>query len=71
MREYCEKYGDAIYDITKKFGPVPKWDGAVADKIHANMCEKIPLDTLDERRRWRDVRLSGLAKLKKELGDAN
>ena len=67
--DYCEKYGKGIYDIASKFGPPPRWDGAVAEKIITEMDKRIPVDTLVERRRWRDARLSALAKMKNEMGD--
>ncbi len=67
MRQYCERYGETIYNVSKSFGDIPKWEGPTAERIVAEMNEKFPLDTLVERRRWRDARLSALAKLKKEM----
>ena len=67
MLSYCDRYGDMIYKITSDFGPAPKWEGPTAEKIAREMNERLPVDTLPERRRWRDARLAALAKLKKEL----
>ena len=67
MRQYCERYGETIYNVSKDFGPVPRWEGAAAERIVREMNEAVPLDTLAERRRWRDDRLAALARLKKEM----
>ncbi|ELU04675.1 hypothetical protein CAPTEDRAFT_155064 [Capitella teleta] len=67
MANYSERYGEMIYRITETFGPNPKWEGPGHEKIIQEMNEQIPLDTLAERRRWRDARLTALAKLKREM----
>ena len=67
MQNYCDRYGETIYEITNNFGPIPYWDGPTKDKINDAMCARIPEDKLVERRRWRDARLSALAKLKKMM----
>jgi len=69
MANYCERYGDTIYNVASTFGPTPVFGGPVAERIAAELTERIPLDQLAERRRWRDVRLAELAKLKLNLGD--
>ena len=69
VESYCDRYGQMIYDVTNSFGPVPKMGGETAKNISKELEKRIPLEKLDERRKWRDVRLAALAKLKKELGD--
>jgi L-gulonate 3-dehydrogenase len=64
---YSERYGDMIYGVTQDFGPNPKWEGASNAKIAQKMEERVPLDQLAERRRWRDTRLAALAKLKRNM----
>ncbi|XP_013402906.1 lambda-crystallin [Lingula anatina] len=66
---YCERYGQGIYNVVQSFGPTPTIDPSseTAEKVQEALCKKIPLDKLQERRQWRDQRLMALAKLKKEL----
>ena len=67
MLDYCDRFGDMIYDVCKNFGPVPKLGGETAEKIFNELIVEAPVDQLGERRRWRDARLAGLAKLKNEM----
>ena len=69
MKDYCERYGETIYQTVQNFGPNPKWHGEVFDKISADLEKIIPLDKLTERRQWRDNRLISLAKLKKDMAE--
>jgi L-gulonate 3-dehydrogenase len=66
VRNYCERYGDTIWNVSQTFGPTPKLssDGEVCAKVEKEIQEVIPLATLEERRQWRDDRLAQLAKLK-------
>lgn len=64
---YCERYGEMIYDIVSSFGPHPHLGGATADHIVSDLEQKVPVDQLVQRRQWRDTRLAALAKLKKDL----
>ena len=65
MRQYCDRYGETIYNVSQDFGPVPRWEGETAERIVREMNETFPLDALPERRRWRDTRLAALARLKR------
>lgn len=67
MRNYCERYGENIYNITESFRPPAKWEGETAAKINAEMESVVPPSDLVERRRWRDVRLAALASYKKTM----
>lgn len=69
MLDYCTRYGDGIYRVSETFGPVPKMEGKVAEDIHKQLCEKVPVEKVEERRKWRDERLACLAKLKKTMSD--
>ncbi|KAG7208120.1 hypothetical protein KM043_009691 [Ampulex compressa] len=70
MKKYCESYKNSIYDTSMTFGPVPKFEGPVAEKITKELNEMCPLDKLQERRAWRDTALTKLSLLKKELNQS-
>lgn len=65
MEEYCQKYAKGIVRVSESFGPVPKYDGATLEKVNRELLDKVPLQDLPERRRWRDSRLAALSKLKR------
>lgn len=67
MREYFDKYAEGIYRVSEDFGPNPRMEGATAEAIGDFWHSKIPEDKLQERRAWRDERLTALAQLKKKL----
>jgi len=68
MLNYCDRYGGTIDRIVTSFGPPPQMSGPTAERISAELNALVPLDQLEERRRWRDDRLAELARLKKSLG---
>ena len=61
MQEYCELYGDNILTVCKTQEPPRPLSGATLETVRKAMEEKVPLEKLDERRRWRDNRLAALA----------
>ena len=67
MKKYCESYANGIYNVSQTFGPVPKFEGEMVDKISDQMNDICPLDKLQERRAWRDLALTKLSILKKDL----
>lgn len=67
MKKYCETYSKSIYDVSMTFGPVPKFEGEMAEKISNELNEMSPLDKLKNRRAWRDTGLIKLSMLKKDL----
>ncbi|XP_060811185.1 lambda-crystallin homolog isoform X1 [Bombus pascuorum] len=69
MKKYCETYKNSIYDVSMTFGPVPKFEGEMAEKISNELNEMCPLEKLQERRAWRDEALTKLSLLKKELNN--
>ncbi|GIY87500.1 lambda-crystallin homolog [Caerostris extrusa] len=69
MADYCRRYANGIFNVSETFGPVPKMEGKAGEEIHRQLCEKVPLHSLDVRRKWRDERLACLTKLKKSMGD--
>ena len=66
MLNYCERYGETIYNVSKTLGAVTRFEGTAAENVNRQLCEKIPLEQLDERRAWRNMRLASLAKLKQQ-----
>ena len=69
MGSYIERYAQTMREVSAGFGPIPTFDGKGYEQIMKEMNEQIPLDQLEERRKWRDARMAGLAKLKKEMDD--
>ncbi|XP_076317411.1 beta Hydroxy acid dehydrogenase 1 [Tachypleus tridentatus] len=67
IKEYMEKYGPGIGEVTRSFGPIPTYTGPFVDKIHEELCKKVPVDRLQDRRIWRDKRLAALSMLKKDM----
>jgi L-gulonate 3-dehydrogenase len=71
MENYCERYGQGIHSVSNTFGPIPKMtpENVVKTTIHQQLCDMVPLDKVQERRKWRDDSLAHLAKLKKERSE--
>lgn len=67
MTNYCERYGETIFNVSQTLGPVTRFEGDTLERINRELEEKVPLDKLQERRAWRNARLASLAKLKKEM----
>ncbi|XP_076619001.1 beta Hydroxy acid dehydrogenase 1 [Colletes latitarsis] len=67
MKKYCETYKNSMYNVSMTFGPVPKFEGEMAEQISNELNQMCPLDKLQERRAWRDEALTKLSLLKKEL----
>ena len=51
MLSYCERYGETIENVSKTFGPTPRWSGTQAEEIHRQMAQMVPLDKLQVRDR--------------------
>lgn len=71
MLDYCKKYGEGIYKVSNTFGPNPRMEGELAEYVNEEMCKLSPLETIAERRKWRDARLTALAKMKRILDQEN
>lgn len=67
MYNYGDKYREMIYRVQCTFGAPRKMEGPTLDKIQNELTSRIPLDQLNERRKWRDIRLASLQKLKNDL----
>ena len=56
-----------IHKIASSFGPIPRMEGETMEKIAEYLESKVPVDSILERRQWRDNRLTALAIIKKEM----
>jgi L-gulonate 3-dehydrogenase len=68
--DYCKRYSEGavkVQDQTFKQIPV-LYDVPTAEKIQAEYNQTMPLDKIQDKRRWRDDRLAALAKLKQQMG---
>lgn len=64
---YCERYSKTIFEISKDFKPPERWEGEKVTEIAKQLENLVPLDKLQERRNWRDLCLTKLSQLKKEM----
>ncbi|CAL1300597.1 unnamed protein product [Larinioides sclopetarius] len=69
MLDYCNRYGQGIYKVSETFGPNPRMEDELAEKVHEEICKISPLEKLAERRQWRDARLTALAHMKRLLAE--
>lgn len=67
MLDWGRKYGQDIYRVCQSFGGPELLEGPTLQKLQDEMSQNIPLETIDDRRKWRDARLSALARLKASL----
>lgn len=67
MENYCERYAPTIYSVSQSMGPTPHMEGETLEVVQKQLCDRIPLEKLQERRQWRDACLTKLAVLKKEV----
>ncbi|GIY00204.1 lambda-crystallin homolog [Caerostris darwini] len=67
MLDYCNRYGQGINKVSETFGPNPRMEGELAEKVNEEICKISPVEKLAERRCWREARLTALAHLKKIL----
>lgn len=61
MQEYCQLYGDNIVTVCRTQEPPRPLSGTTLETVSQAMEGKVPLDKLNERRKWRDNRLAALA----------
>jgi len=64
---YCKRYADTIYAVSKDFKPPVKYEGPHVLEIGKQLEEDVPLEKLQERRNWRDLALTKLSQLKQEM----
>lgn len=66
--DYCERYGQAIYDVSLTQTEIPKMTAEGSQEIDRQLQSKVANSALPERRQWRDENLAQLALFKKNLG---
>lgn len=67
FRNYCERYANTMNSVCQDFKPIPKFEGPLVPKIAEQLEANVPLDKLQKRRDWRDLCLTKLSQLKKEM----
>ncbi|KAK3747778.1 hypothetical protein QZH41_008805 [Actinostola sp. cb2023] len=60
IRDYCDRYGANIEKVCQEQGGPRPLTGATLDRLEEDFNRVVPLDKLDERRKWRDERLAAL-----------
>lgn len=65
--EYCQKYANTIYAVSKDFKPLQKMEGPKVQEIAKQLENMVPMNKLQDRRNWRDLCLTKLSQLKKEM----
>jgi len=66
--DYCERYGEAIHDVSLTQTEIPRMTPEGSKEIDRQLQEKVKNEDLVERRQWRDENLAQLATFKKNLG---
>ena len=61
MKDYCTRYGANIENVCKEQLNTRPFTGSTMEKVHEAMCNRVPVESLPERREWRDKRLAALA----------
>jgi L-gulonate 3-dehydrogenase len=66
--DYCERYGEAIHDVSLTQTEIPRMTPEGSKEIDRQLQEKVKNGELPQRRQWRDENLAQLATFKKNLG---
>jgi len=66
--DYCERYGEAIHDVSMTQTEIPQMTPESSKEIDRQLQEKVKNKDLPQRRQWRDENLAQLATFKKNLG---
>ncbi|XP_014279515.1 lambda-crystallin homolog [Halyomorpha halys] len=67
MENYVERYSNSMYGVCQTMKPAPKFEGPLVKTLADQLCDKTPIDQLQQRRAWRDNCLTHLSVLKKKL----
>ena len=67
MVNYCDRYAETIFNVSKTLGPVTRFEGANLEKVNQQLVDQVPLENLQEKRAWRNNCLASLAKLKQSM----
>ncbi|KAJ8956559.1 hypothetical protein NQ318_019283 [Aromia moschata] len=69
FENYCERYADVINSVSKDFKPPPRYEGPAVLEIAKQLEALVPLVEIPRKRQWRDLCLSKLSLLKKEMAE--
>jgi L-gulonate 3-dehydrogenase len=69
VADYCGRYNRGYLNCIESMGPAPSWEGDLLEKVRKPLEAQVPVDQVQKRSAWRDVRLAALAKLKKDLNE--
>ena len=61
IEDYCERYGANIVTVCETQAPPRPLTGPTLGVVKEAMEGAVPIDKLEERRKWRDSRLAALA----------
>ncbi|KAK7492013.1 hypothetical protein BaRGS_00016677 [Batillaria attramentaria] len=64
---YLKTYGPMMYRLQSSMGETGPIGGQLAQDIQDALVVHTPLNALNERRRWREMRMAALAKLKQDM----
>lgn len=68
FKDYCDRYGQAIYNVSLTQTEIPKMTIEGSEEIDRQLQELVPDSALPDRRQWRDENLAQLALFKKNQG---
>jgi len=71
IRDYCERYGANIETVCQEQGGPRPLSGPTLDKLERDLNQVIPLEKINEQRKWRDERLAALSVHKHEQDQQN
>jgi len=66
--DYCERYGQGIYDVSETQVEIPRMTAEGAKEIDRQLQAILPDSKLNEKREWRDQNLALLAAFKNKIG---
>lgn len=60
VEDYVKRYGNNMYSLAKQQADPRKWEGNVVDQITKERRDLLPLESLQDRIKWRNNRLMAL-----------
>lgn len=69
VEDYCHRYGANITTVCESEVPPRSLAGPTLEALSTSLGSRIPLEKLEERRKWRDMRLGALAAHKRDMED--
>ncbi|CAH1788660.1 unnamed protein product [Owenia fusiformis] len=60
-----------VWEVSNDSGPNARLEGPLLEIIQEDFNKRIPLETLAERRAWRDTRIAALSKFKRDMSNCD